>query len=499
MIKGRYIDELSPGDELSGDVFVVSGVEEVNANGYRFIALVLSDASGRRKATYDKLELPSSASLYQARLIKVHGSVQTKERYRGQIKVEAFEPVAEPADLTPYVPPSHEDHVAHQFRFSALLKSVHDLHLQRLLRIIFDPQKTTWIRFKRAVAAQGIHHTYPGGLLEHSAEVAELCDRACTILPGLQRDFLVTCALLHDIGKLEEMEHGLGVGRYTESGTLVGHVFSGAFMIRTACDGIVGFPEVLKDAIVHLVLSHHGRPEYGAARIPARPEAFVLAECDMMSARLNECCRVAAEAKELSLDGIFSARLRNGDYLHFGNLGLQAKHNDASVLELSASNMQNPIPTFDTKAKKTSENQKPASDPMPTDVAFHTTAYLPVRGRVAAGLPSMSATEDDETREVVLPSAGADYLLQVTGDSMIRAGILSGDLLFVKSNGSVRDGDIVVAHVSGEGEVVKRLCQPSDKSQGWLISENPDPAYQPIRLDEGTCIQGRITGLLRDF
>ena len=186
MNKGRYIDGLSPGDQLTGDAFVVSSVEEINAGGYRFITMVLSDASGRRKAAYHKLDLPSPSPLllYHARLLRVHGAVETREKYRGQIKIETFEVVAEPADLTPYVPPPPEEHAAHQERFKALLKSVNEPHLRQLLRTIFDQKNGTWARFKRAVAAQGKHHAYPGGLLEHSTEVAELCDWACAVLPG---------------------------------------------------------------------------------------------------------------------------------------------------------------------------------------------------------------------------------------------------------------------------------------------------------------------------
>ena len=97
------------------------------------------------------------------------------------------------------------------------------------------------------------------------------------------------------------------------------------------------------------------------------------------------------------------------------------------------------------------------------------------------------------------PLGGADYLLHVTGESMIGAGILDGDLLFVRSEGPVKNGDIVVAHLAGEGEVVKRLQRHSEEGEAWLMSENSNPAYQPIRLDEETRIQGRVTGLLRDL
>jgi len=497
--KGKSIETLSPGDQLNGDIFVVSDVEEVNAGGYRFIALSLSDASGRRKATFDKIETPAPILLYQARLLRVFGFVQTKEKYRGQIKIENFEAVAEPADLTPYVPPLPAEAKAHQARFLALINSVGEPNLRRLLRAIFSPQHDLGKRFRSAVAAQGIHHAYPGGLLEHSLEVAELCDRICSVLPTLRRDFLVACALLHDIGKLDEMEHGLGVGRYTESGTLVGHVFSGAYFVRTAADSIPNFPSVLKDAIVHMVLSHHGKPEYGAARVPACSEAHVLSECDMISARVNECCQAASAARAMSLEGVFSTRLRNGQHIHIGGIGTEEAPGMGLPAAQSAPDEREPVPSFTTEPGLGSVASPAAEAATPLVMTFQTTMPLPVRGRVAAGSPGMSAPEEGEVREVVLPPAGADYLLHVTGESMVGAGILDGDLLFVRSAGSVRDGDIVVAHLPGEGEVVKRLQHPTEASQAWLLSENPDRVYPPMLLGEDARIQGKVTGLLRDF
>lgn len=502
MNKGKRINTLPPGEQLMGDIFVVSDVEEVNTGGYRFIALSLSDASGRRKATYDKIKPPAPLLLYQARLIRVFGFVQTKEKYRGQIKIDSFESVAQPADLTPYVPPLPAEAKTHQARFLTLINSVREPSLRRLLHTLFDPQHDLGKRFRSAVAAQGFHHAYPGGLLEHSAEVAELCDRVCTVLPTLRRDFLVTCALLHDVGKLNEMEHGLGVGRYTESGTLVGHVFSGAYLVRAAADGILDFPPVLKDALVHLILSHHSRPEYGAARVPACAEAHVLAECDMMSARVNECCHAASAVRATSLEGVFSTRLRSGEHLHIGSLGMQEPL--GTNLPLGSPAEQEPVPGFTTEtqinsAPASSALQPPANAAVPSVMTFQSTVSLPVRGRVAAGSPGMSAPEEGEVQEVVLPPGGGDYLLHVTGESMVRAGILDGDLLFVQSTGSVRDGDIVVAHLPGEGEVVKRLQHPAGATEARLLSENPDCRYPPILLGEDFRIQGKVTGLLRDF
>jgi len=133
-----------------------------------------------------------------------------------------------------------------------------------------------------------MHHAFRGGLLNHSVEVATLCSSAAATLTSVNRDLLVTGALLHDLGKIDEIDHGLHKGEYTRSGNLVGHVVSGMYRVRHAMDAIDGFPPTLKDDVCHLILSHHGSHEYGAARLPSTPEAVILACCDVMSARVYQ-------------------------------------------------------------------------------------------------------------------------------------------------------------------------------------------------------------------
>jgi 3'-5' exoribonuclease len=126
-------------------------------------------------------------------------------------------------------------------------------------------------------------------LLEHSGEVALLCDRVASTLPHLDRDLLVTAALLHDIGKLEEMENDLNAGEYTPAGHLVGHVVLGTCTVAAAAERVPDFPAHLKHELMHLILSHHGRLEFGAARHPMCAEAIVLSLCDLMSAKTAQC------------------------------------------------------------------------------------------------------------------------------------------------------------------------------------------------------------------
>ena len=475
---GSFIKDLTPGSRICDAVFAISGVEHISSNSFQFIAFTLSDCTGKCKACL--LEYSSAAyhSLCRAKLIQVQGEVQSEKKYRGQIKVSHFVVVEVPNDITPFVEPLRANHAEIKTRFLRLLETITEPNLQKLLQRIFHPDKELWADFCTAVAADKMHHSYRGGLLEHSLEVAESADALCKVFPALNRDLLLTGALLHDIGKLEEMEQGLDKGTYTASGILIGHVSSGAFLVQRYMYGIKEFPPLLIQSVTHMLLSHHGTLEYGAVRLPAFPEAQVLSECDMVSARLFQYAEAAA-SNAASLSVRLPGRTDGRAYL--GDLGLEKSVPDTPPRVLER--------VFSTVHSNQSEHS-------------FSTVRLPIMS-VAAGSPDQSSEEIQDFREVILPAGGADHLFKVTGDSMIDAGIRDGDLLFVKKQeGMPKDREIVVANVQSHGNVVKRLRRdPAGNGEGraWLDSENPSSEYKPILVDEETRIQGRVVGLLRDF
>lgn len=268
-------------------VAVVDKKMRVGSNGSPFVALRVRDATDTRNAKWFNPPADVEAQLDGATLLSLNGQVDGSPNFMGDLRLSHAAPVGEPDDLSPFLPPLPEDHLAHQKRFAELLKSVQNPHLNQLLRTVFSGE--FWDRFCAAPAAKNMHHAYRGGLLEHSGEVALLCDRCCATLPYIHRDLLVASALLHDIGKLEEMEADLRAGEYTTAGQLVGHIVLGAHTVATAAEGLEEFPPLLKHEVLHLILSHHGRPEFGAAKVPMCAEAVILSLCDMMSARIAQC------------------------------------------------------------------------------------------------------------------------------------------------------------------------------------------------------------------
>lgn len=172
-------------------------------------------------------------------------------------------------------------------RFFEALASIQDPYLGLLLEKLFTEEQKQ--EFFHAPAAKRIHHNYAGGLLEHTMSVAALCEQAAGQYPELNRDLLVTGALLHDIGKITEYALQT-VPQYTIEGRLIGHIVTGSEMISGAiaqlrADGLE-FPQKLEWMLKHMILSHHGNLEYGSPVVPMFAEAFVLHSMDNLDAKL---------------------------------------------------------------------------------------------------------------------------------------------------------------------------------------------------------------------
>lgn len=153
-------------------------------------------------------------------------------------------------------------------------------------------------RFTSAPGAKALHHGFLGGLLEHTVAVAEVCKRVCELHPEVDRDILITAALLHDIGKLGELETGATI-EYTNVGRLAGHTVLTDRWVTEQIEAIPDFPEQLADLLRHILLSHHGQREWGAPIVPMTIEACALHYADVLDARVQQFVEITrAEAGE---------------------------------------------------------------------------------------------------------------------------------------------------------------------------------------------------------
>ena len=174
-----------------------------------------------------------------------------------------------------------------------LVDSVQNPYLKSLLESFFNDFNFMSV-FREKSAAKTLHHAYRGGLLEHTVSVAENCEFIAKKYPKINRDLAITGALLHDIGKVKELSD-FPENDYSDPGILLGHIFIGAEMVSEHAKAIDGFPENLRNELIHCILSHHGEIEHGAVKVPALIEAVAISYADDLDAKLRRFTDILAD------------------------------------------------------------------------------------------------------------------------------------------------------------------------------------------------------------
>ena len=298
MSEHQKISAMAAGDEISSVYLVAFASLQQSRNG-PYWRLELKDASGSLEA---KIWSPLSVSLpalSAGQAVHVEGRLSL---YRDQLQltVEALRVLSdeEVASL------SLEDYVLSSPRpASDMLEEIERLcdavltykPWKKFMRSVLSDKRIRPLLLK-APAAKSVHHAYAGGLLEHMLSVARLCMLMADHYQELDRQTLLAAALLHDIGKIDEMS-GLMVTEYTDEGRMLGHIVQGIVMMEPFLRKSGLEPELVMH-FKHLIASHHGEPEFGAAREPATPEAFVLHYADNIDAKLAQCRSTLPPAEE---------------------------------------------------------------------------------------------------------------------------------------------------------------------------------------------------------
>ncbi|BDD85728.1 3'-5' exoribonuclease YhaM family protein [Desulfofustis limnaeus] len=286
MEKKRFVEELVDGEHLD-DLFLVksSRLAETRA-GKPFLMLTIGDRSGELTGpAWDNAEALETVCTVGS-VVRIRGQIQT---YNNKLQIQVKD--AEAVDDSLWRP---EDFVTASSRsqremrdeLDRLIGTVRTPPLRKLLKNLFNTAAIA-ASFQTAPAAKGIHHAYLGGLFEHSLSMAKVAGLLADHYPGIDRDLLIAGALLHDIGKTEELLNDTGAIDYTEVGRLKGHLVIGCELVGRAARAIDGFPEDLLTHLQHLVLSHHGRLEFGSPVVPMTPEALLLSFVDDLDAKMN--------------------------------------------------------------------------------------------------------------------------------------------------------------------------------------------------------------------
>lgn len=281
----RFVRELQDRETFSSVFLTRDKTIAVGKNGKPFMSVVLSDNSGSVDArVWDNVE--HVADLFQSGdLVRVKGAVQIFQG-RKQVVVHKLERV-EPADhdMNDFLSKSAQ---APEEMFQKLLAFVDLMQNPSLKQLTLDVLQDPEIRPKLLIApaAKTIHHAYLGGLLEHILSICGIMKGLATHYGNLNLDYLLFGAIFHDIGKVWELQIDQGIS-YTDKGKLIGHMVMAVELVEKKASRIFGFPDELKDLCKHIILSHHGRLEYGSPKTPAFLEAFIVAAVDDLDSKIN--------------------------------------------------------------------------------------------------------------------------------------------------------------------------------------------------------------------
>ena len=287
------IRNLKEGDLFQGFLLAQEAAYKISAKGSEYLEVKLSDASGDLKGfLWDVRAIEGDLEAVRAdAFLRVKGSV-TSYNGRLQIKLDKvrFALDAEVGDLSAFFPVSARPVPEMLAELDELLASIRDPWIQRLLKDLFVGDADLRAAFALAPAAKSMHHAHLGGLLEHTLSVTGMAERACAHYRDLNRDLVLAGVLLHDVGKTAELSYQRSFG-YTDAGNLLGHIALEAEWISRAVGKIPGFPEELRMQILHIVLSHHGRLEFGSPVLPKTPEALLVHYLDDLDGKLEAMFR----------------------------------------------------------------------------------------------------------------------------------------------------------------------------------------------------------------
>lgn len=287
----RYIADLKAGENVDSQVFLVSSKDlRTTTNGGLYIHAVLKDRSGQVPARMWQASEILYNTLPEGGFVELKGRA---ENYKGNMQfiIDAIRPVDEKdLDFADFLPATDADIDKLWERTLEILRTIKNKHVQLLIKQFVSDDDLV-AKFKRSPAAANMHHAYIGGLCEHTLNLMEIATLVIPRYPEVSLDLVLAGLFLHDIGKTEELRCETSF-TYSDSGQLLGHIFLAAAWIGEKCIAVEKetgepFPEEIKNALQHIVLSHHGSYEFGSPKIPATPEAVAIHHIDNLDAKLN--------------------------------------------------------------------------------------------------------------------------------------------------------------------------------------------------------------------
>ncbi len=305
-MKSPFVNELEVNKPVTAAFLVQSKEVREKKTGEPYLSLMLSDKSGKIDAKMWDNVAEVLDIFDRDDFIKVKGLVQLHQN-RPQLVIHKIRALTDKeVEFADFFPASLRNPDEMWTELRAIVSSVKNPHLLSLLNAVLDDPDIAR-RYRMAPAAKTIHHAFLGGLLEHVLSLCGLCRAMTSHYPHIDPDLMIAGAVLHDMGKIYELSYDRGFN-YTTEGQLLGHIMIALRMIGEKLHAFPNFPVQLRNLLEHIVVSHHGRLEFGSPKVPQFPEALLLHYLDDMDSKM-ECMRALIE----------SDRQSNSDFTSYNN------------------------------------------------------------------------------------------------------------------------------------------------------------------------------------
>ena len=306
-MKSQYIENIELGIEINSDFAVIEQsfpTKYKNKEGMWFF-LKVSDKTGKISVKYwggpDEEKVKTLFDSFTiGDIISITGKAQF-DNYENALvisidgKAENTIQKNNTFDVADFLPITKKNIEEMVTRLKTIIDEIHDSNIKKLIKSFFN-DSSFMEKFSKMAAASNYHHNYVGGLIEHVLNMIELSKVTSSQYEGdLDLDLMIAGCIFHDIGKIEELEMK-SVITYSITGNLLGHISIGAQMVQKKIDALDEFPEILKNKIVHLILSHHGSLEFGSPVEPMFPEAIALNRIDECDSKIKRAIQLKEES-----------------------------------------------------------------------------------------------------------------------------------------------------------------------------------------------------------
>ncbi|MBL8763438.1 MAG: HD domain-containing protein [Phycisphaerae bacterium] len=310
----KFVAELGPSEFVRG-LFSISNAQLGRTrNDKPYLRCLLGDKTGDMPGRMWSVDPESFRRLATDGFVYLEGETQA---YQGEMQliIQSIEPVEPTIEQLRELLPCSSREPAEMFaEVTGVLETLRHPWMKALARVYLD-DAPLMKAFREAPAAKSMHHAYLGGLLEHTLSLLILGDRVCAHYPKINRDIVLMGLFLHDLAKTRELVYDRTFG-YTDRGELIGHIVDGAIMLHDRAQLVMRStglrpPMHAVTVLQHIIISHHGQAEYGAAKLPATPEAIMVAMLDNLDAKMAIALSAARPDRSATFDlgGNFTDRL----------------------------------------------------------------------------------------------------------------------------------------------------------------------------------------------